>query len=221
MTHEQEWSKENIRNTINYLRNNWGVQTQELFGANKQQDPNIPRYNGTRVALEKPLEVSASTRSPIGQNLDALLALGNGVLVGLVSASDGEGNTYRYLSLYSGNPDASRATFITTVNNGEEILIGRDLFHGIGDPEEFRTVSGNHASLNVDSEGVLTVIDNDSTNGTTLFTVSEENDQDMPFDSKDIRSWAIDTPSVERQLRQVAHEKSVLKGTLGKFTLDK
>lgn len=220
MTPETEWAKENIRNTVNYLRHNPDIESQDLFGANKLMNPDLPRFNGTKVTLENSLEKSSSSRSPIVQDLEALFALGGGTLVGVVSAKDEIGNTYRYLSLYSGNPNKQRAQFIATVNAGQEITIGRATFSGMGDDEEFKAVSGEHAVVSVDHDGVLTVIDRDSTNGTTVFTASTESAKNMPFDSRDVRAWAIDTGSVHRQLEQIEFEKDVLRGSLGKFTLD-
>ena len=212
---EQQTAKENVARAITSLRFNPHIDAQELRGPLCQHDLDVDRYNGVRVKLGKELEKSTSGRSDIVQSLEALLSLGSSVLVGLVKARDNQGNVYRYLSLYSGSPSTQRAQFIIPVCDGEVIVLGRGMIEESNGGGEYNTVSREHATIRVDN-GILTVVDRDSTNGTTVFTPLEDDAVQQPFYSGDVTSWAAASTKVGESMQGAVGVRQ----QLGRFTVD-
>jgi hypothetical protein len=187
--------EEQMWRNLEFVRDNTHTHTEDLFGAKKMQSREYPERTGIRVALDNPLDIAVSSRSEVTQELQAIVGLGSRAAIGIVTARDKRGESASYVSLISANLNPEgRAISLGVLKQGEPFNIGRDLVQNASGREDlFSGVSGTHCTLEVKGN-VLTVIDENSTNGTSVYT----NNSNRPGHYlPDIRQWS--QPSVESE----------------------
>lgn len=204
-----------MESEIRYLRKNPTIHSEDLFSSNKMHGGEYPDRPGIRVVLDKPLALAISSRSDVTQELSAVLVLGENTTVGVVTARNKTGQSARYISLVSANPsEEGRAKLLGALKPGEPFTIGRDLLRSVaGRQDLFSTVGGTHCTIEI-KDDVLTVVDENSTNGTSLFT----NTADIPSNHLlDAYMWS--QPTVEAEALFTEHESERIQG-LGRFAAD-
>lgn len=178
-----------LEGEIAMLRQNPAIGSEDLFSSNKMQSSEYPDKPGVRVALGTPIETAVSGRSDVRQDLMAVVALGKGVALGVVRGKDQSGSEVSYLSLLNNNPSENegRARFIDVLAAGTPVTLGRGKLEQVAGREgAVPGVSRTHCTIEL-RDGVLTVVDETSTNGTTLFTNSTNN-RARQFNS--IQTWS-------------------------------
>jgi hypothetical protein len=186
-----------------------------------------PQRQEVKVSLDTPIEASINEKSHVEQELMAVIAVGSDVALGIVKGKDIDGNEINYVSLLqsgfsSHDGDSSRAKIIDVLRDGSPLTIGREKIKQVyeGYASDIRDVSRTHCTI-VLKDGILTVIDEASTNGTVVFT-NATNQEVGPFSnpylwscpSKGIKEL-IDLQEREKQIKQL-----LMASTLGKFVLD-
>lgn len=203
---------------LNRLKQNPSASFEELFSSKKMESDNFPDRPGARVAIDTPLEESHSPTSSVTQELLAILSLGEKTAVSVVAANDESGEKAYYLGLVTTNtPAEGRAKLLRRIKPGNQVDIGRDLLQSAaGRGDLYMGVSGSHCTIEIDKEdeGVLTVIDQESTNGTTVFT----NNSRAPGAFMDtVGEWCQSAAESERLFEKDKEDKV---RNLGRFTLD-
>jgi hypothetical protein len=199
------------------LRQNPAVGCEDLFSSNKMKSNEYPDKPGVRVALHTPIETAGSSRSDVEQDLMAVIALGQDVALGVVRGKDTSDEEISYISLLINNPsdNKDRARLIYVLKNDTPITIGR---HSFDEQVAGRAgVSRRHCTIELE-DGILTVVDETSTNGTSVFTNITQH-RTRQFDS--IHTWA--QPSTEtKQLIESEREAKRLSRALhlGRFIVN-
>jgi hypothetical protein len=209
-----------LEGDIAMLRQNPALGSEDLFSSNKMQSSEYPDKPGVRVALGTPIETAVSDRSDVQQDLMAVVALGKGIALGVVRGKDQSGSEVSYLSLLNNNPSENegRARFVDVLAEGTPITIGRDkLEQTVGREGTVPGVSGTHCTVEL-LDGVLTVVDETSTNGTTLFTNST-NDRVRQFNG--IQTWSQPSGETKKLIETEQEAERLSKvSKLGRFTVD-
>lgn len=184
-----------IERVLESLRNNPTIRSEDLFSSNKMQSTEYPDRPEIKVPIDKPLDYAISSRSDVIQELSAVLGLGKKTAIGVVTARDKIGQKVRYISLITSNTsEEERAKPLGVLKPGEPLTVGRDLLQSVsGDEDLFSRVSRTHCTIELNDD-VLTVIDEHSTNGTSLFT---NNDNKLGRYIRDRYMWS--QPSVETE----------------------
>jgi hypothetical protein len=120
-----------------------------------------------------------------------------------------------YISLVTPNPSLEgRAKLLGVLKPGEPFTVGRDLLRSVsGRQDLFSTVSGTHCTIEINDD-VLTVVDENSTNGTSLFT----NTRDEPGNYlSDTHKWS--QPTVEAEGLFTEQEPERIRN-LGRFAAE-
>ncbi len=210
---------------INELRQNPAVGCEDLFSARnfsarKMESSEYPEKPGVRLALETPIETAVSGRSDVEQDLMAVVTLGKHVALGIVRGKDESGNEATYLSLLNNNPqdNEGRAKLIDVLRDDAPVAITRGRLEQVaGRDGAVPGVSGQHCTIEL-RDGVLTVVDEGSLNGTSVFTNSTKN-RTRQFGSP--YTWS--QPSLEtKQLIEGEQEAKRLSkiSKLGRFTVN-
>lgn len=209
-----------LEGEIALLRQNPAIGSEDLFSSNKMQSSEYPDKPGVRVALGTPIETAVSGRSDVNQDLMAVVALGKGVALGVVKGRDQSGSEVSYLSLLNNDPSENegRARFIDVLAEGAPVTLGRDKLEQIAGREgAVPGVSGTHCTIEL-RDGVLTVVDETSTNGTSLFTNSTNN-RTRQF--KDIHTWSQPSGETKKLIEAEKEAERLSKvSQLGRFTVD-
>jgi len=231
MTQEQQ--KPQIRNVdpgllgpislegeINMLRQNPALACEDLFSAKKMQDAEYPDMPGVRVELGTPIEVAVSGRSDVQQDLMAVIALGSHVALGVVKGKDQSGSEVSYLSLLNNDrtDNDGRARFVELLTEGSSISIGRERIEEIvGRENVVPGVSRTHCVIEL-KDGILTVIDQSSTNGTSVFTNKTE-ERTRQFNS--IHVWTQPSADTKQLIERKTETEGLSRSAqLGRFTVD-
>lgn len=205
---------------IDKLRQNPTIGVEDLFSSNKMQSGEYPDKPGVRVALGSPIETAVSDKSDVEQDLMAVVALGKEVALGVVKGKDQAGDEASYLSLLSGNPfgNEGRARFIDVLSEGAPVTIGRSRVEQVvGRQGAVPGVSGTHCTIEL-KDGVLTVIDETSTNGTSVFRNSTS-DRTRQFGT--IEAWSQPSGETKKLIEADKEAKRLAKvSQLGRFTVD-
>jgi len=140
----------------------------------------------------------AVSPTEVTQDLKSIIALGGGVLLGVVKAFDNQGNEVTYISLFSGSGDRAKRVGVLEPN-GEPLVISRStlseisgLNDGAAENDLLSGVSesgGGHCEISLDGDGNITVTDLSSTNGTTIYKPSSDSPQDA-YKNNNIGMWA-------------------------------
>lgn len=205
---------------IDFLRRNPAIACEDLFSSNKMQSSEYPDKPGVRVALGTPIETAVSDRSDVEQDLMAVVALGKDVALGIVRGKDESGNETNYISLLNNEPsdNEGRARFIDVLENDTPLTIGRDRIGQVYGREGAASgVSGKHCTIEL-RNGILTVVDETSTNGTSIFTNST-NDSLRQFNR--VHTWSQPSAETKKLIEADKEAKRLSKGSqLGRFTAD-
>jgi len=202
---------------IGMLEFNLGINHVNL---SKKEGDQYPHRQGVRVSLDTPIEASINKKSHVEQELMAVIALGQDVALGIVKGKDSNGQEINYVSLlqnrFNSDHNGARAKIINVLRDGSPLTIGREKIQQVGEgsaPEVSRT----HCTI-VLKDGILTVIDEASTNGTSVFT-NATNQEINPFSNPYLWSWH--SQEIENLIEREKQTKQLLMAsTLGKFVLD-
>jgi len=205
---------------IALLRRNPAIDSEDLFSSNKMQSGEHPDKPGIRIALDTPIETAVSGRSDVEQDLMAVLALGKDIAIGVVRGKNQSGGEVNYLSLFSDNPRGKegRASFIDVLSEGTPVTIGRGKVEEVAGREGASPgVSGTHCTIEL-KDGILTVVDETSTNGTSVFSNTTA-DRTRQFGS--IEMWSQPSQETEELIEseEAAKQQSRV-SQLGRFTVD-
>ncbi len=205
---------------IAMLRQNPAIGCEDLFSSNKMQGGEYPDKPGVKVALGIPIETAVSGKSDVEQDLMAIVTLGKDVALGVVKGRDQSGSEVSYLSLLSNNPSENegRARVVDVLAEGAPVTIGRGrLEQVIGREGAVPGVSGTHCTIEL-RDGVLTVVDETSTNGTSLFTNST-NGRVRQFNR--IQTWSQPSGETKKLIEAEKEAKRLSRvAQLGRFTVD-
>lgn len=194
---------------INALRRSPSIKFRDLYSSNKMQSREYPDRPSEDFPLGTPIETAVSDRSNVVQDLMAVVAAGKDVAIGVVKGKDTSGGEVNYLSLMSSNPSGSegRAKFIDILAEGVPVTIGRaELEQVVGREESVPGVSGTHCTIEL-KDGVLTVIDENSTNGTSVFTNKTES-RARQFGS--IKEWCQPSEETAKLIEAVDEDPAEL-----------
>lgn len=206
---------------LDMLRRNPAIGCEDLFSSNKMQSGEYPDKPGVRVPLDVPIETAVSDRSDVVQDLMAVVSLGKDVALGVVKGKDESGGEASYLSLLSDdNPfgNEGRARFIDVLAEGTPVTIGRSRIEQVVGLEGAAPgVSGTHCTIEL-RDGVLTVVDETSTNGTSVFRNST-NDRTRQFST--IQAWCQPSGETKKLIEADKEAERLSKvSQLGRFTVD-
>ena len=211
----------NLSREISELRDNPGIAYEDLFSSNKMQSSEYPDKQGIRVALDTPLEVAVSSRSDVEQDLMAVLALGEDVAVGIVRARDESGDEVKYLSLLNNNhsDNDGRARLVVELKPGTPVIIRRGMLEKLMGKEGVASgVSGTHCAVELDSSGILTVVDEKSTNGTTVFSNATKG---HPSRFRDVGIWSQSSVESKKLIDANREALRVSRASrIGRFVVD-
>ncbi len=220
-----------LKTEINYLSTRDNIGRDDLFSARMKDNPELPTRPGVRVELDTPIEIADSTRSDVLQNLMAVVSLGGDVAIGVVNARNQAGDEVNYLSLMSStkavssnNPDrhAARAKLIDVLEEGKPLTIGRSKLEQVLGSEgagssPVPAVSTKHCTIMLEN-GILTVIDEASLNGTSVFTNKSKFEHEY-FER--IQSWCQQSTETEKLIEASKEAKRLSRiAQLGKFSAD-
>lgn len=230
MTHEQLPSTQNtdqglqseisLSNEIGWLRHNPAIGCEDLFSSNKMENDKYPDKPGVRVALHTPIESAISSRSDVEQELMAVVALGQNVALGVVKGKDSAGEEVSYVSLLNSNrsDNGGRARIIDVLRDGSPLTIGRDRIEQVvGREGSAPGVSGRHCTIEL-KDGILTVVDETSTNGTSLFTnTTKQETRAFP----DVYNWSQPSPETKQLIEGEKEAKRLSRASkLGRFIVN-
>jgi hypothetical protein len=223
-----------FRQEIVRFRQNPTMNVEDLFSSNKMENSEYPDRPGVRVKIDKPIATSISADTNVMQHLDAVLGVSEQVAIGIVTAEYNPADAFlagakpdntkvRYVSLFNNDPSKNngRARILGPLTAGVPLTIGRGMLESL--TEEKGTVpgvSGTHCTIEIDDDNVLTIIDEHSTNGTTVFT----NGSNQPRNDKSLNVQTWSQPSAESvKLLEAEKEAAKLRkvSKLGRFTVDK
>jgi len=174
---------------IEGLRLNPAIDSTELFSARKMNSSEYPEGPNVKLNLDTPIESAVSSRSDVEQYLMAVISLGEKVALGVVKGKDSNGKEISYVSLINNDPNDNdgRARFVGILDGNTPLRIGRQKIEQlIGREGCAPGVSGEHCTLDL-KNGVLSVQDESSLNGTTVFTNATKN---TTVGLPDIRMWS-------------------------------
>lgn len=208
-----------LEREIAMLRHDPSIGSEELFSSNKMQSAEYPDRPGVRIALETPIETAVSGRSDVKQDLMAVLALGKNIAIGVVRGQNQSGEEVNYLSLLSDDPSGSegRAKLVDVLSEGTPVTIGRGKIEEIAGREGASPgVSGTHCTIEL-KDGILTVVDETSTNGTSVFSNSTTERQ-RQFGS--IEQWSQPSQETGELIKAAKETERQAKATqLGRFSV--
>lgn len=232
MTHDQIQKAKNIDQDpilqgridlsweINKLRQDPDIGCEDLFSSNKMESNKYPDKPGVRVAPETPIETAVSERSDIKQSLMAVIALGQNIALGVVRGRNESGNEANYVSLLnnSASDNEGRARIIDILKEGTPVTITRGgVEQVVGHEGAARGVSSRHCTIEL-KDGILTVIDETSTNGTSVFTNIT---QDQARHYVGIEVWSQPSVETEKLINDRLQAEKLLKAShLGRFTIN-
>lgn len=201
------------------LRWNPSIEAHELSSSNA---PENPERQGVRIALGTPIETAVSPNTDVEQDLMAVLSLGRDVEVGIVRGRNKSGDEVFYTSLMNnGYHDPTggdgRAKRLETVRSSSPVTITREMIEALVNIPDFaRGVSRTHCTIQIEN-GVLTVVDERSSNGTSVFTNATGKKQRQ---FGDISQWSQPSKETEGLIRdEVEAQRLARTSKLGKFTL--
>ena len=204
---KKSWEIDNKASIVDLLLSPQ-VEYVSLGGGEKTQDKKNTKRSGAKINLSdmrSPMSVAIGRNKDIEQELWSVIALGDHVSLGVIKAKKIEHRQHKkttnkkqddiyYLALMmSSHPRAvDRAKLVAVLQEGVSTTIGRaDIEQARGEGWSAPGVSRAHMTIEID-QGELTVIDERSTNGTTVL-VNRSNDRIRQLDS--IEAWSI--PSAE------------------------
>ena len=186
-TNGSDPEKYSMQHELAAIRWNPSVEANEL----KKENLDHSERQGVRVPLATPIETAHSPNTSVEQDLMAVVSLGENVAIGVVRGRETDGNQVYYASLMNngryptGNDD--RAKLLEVVRPGIPVTITREMIEQLTDIKEIaRGVSRTHCTIEI-SDGVLAVVDEASSNGTTVFTnISEKKQRQFG----DVSQWS-------------------------------
>ena len=190
---------------VAFLRKNPALDCEDLFSSNKMQSSEHPERSGVRVALHTPIESAVSGRSDVEQELMAVVALGEDVALGVIKGKDATGKEVSYVSIMNNNSsdNGGRARIIDVLRDDSPLTIGRGRIEQVvGRQGAAPGVSRKHCTIEL-KEGILTIVDEASTNGTSVFTnATKQETRAFP----DVYNWS--QPSLETQQLIASEEEA-------------
>lgn len=215
--HQQEIS---LQREIESLRLNPAIACEDLYSSNKMQSGEYPDRPGVRVALETPIETAVTAHTDVEQDLMAVIALGQDVALGVVKGRDASGEEVNYVSLLNNelSDNSGRARFVDTLKPGSPLTIGRVQVEQVAGRQDVSPgVSGTHCTIELE-DGVLTVVDETSTNGTSVFT-NKTHDRAKQFAG--IQTWSQPSVETKKLIESQKEVERLLKvQKLGRFTVE-
>lgn len=208
-----------LKQDIDNLRLSPDIKTEDLESARKTGSAEYPNRPGVRVALHVPIETAESPTTDVKQDLMAVVTLGKSTALGIVRGRDTQGDSVYYVSLMNnGYHDPAgndgRAIFVESLKPGVPIVVTREMIEQLVVEKEIaQGVSGTHCTLEINDQ-VLTVIDESSLNGTTVFTNATDH-KSRQF--RDIYQWSQKSSQTEELIKMTQEAK---RRQLGKFTLN-
>jgi len=205
---------------ITDLKQNSAIDCEDLFSSNKMRSQEYPDRPGVGVELHTPIETAVNINSDVQQDLMAVVALGKDVALGIVRGRDTSGEEVNYISLLnnSRSDNNGRARFVDTLKPGTPIVISRSgIAQVVGRDGSTPSVSGKHCSIELKG-GVLTVVDETSTNGTSVFTNAT---RERTHQFAEIQIWSQPSTETKKLIESEKESKRLLTTSkLGRFALD-
>lgn len=179
---------------LEMLRHNPVIETTELYSARKMNSSEYPEGPNVKINLSTPIESAVSSRSDVEQDLMAVISLGESVALGVVKGKDSTGKVISYVSLLNNDPvdNDGRARVVGILSDDKPLSIGRQRIEQLVGREGCAPdVSSEHCTIDLKND-VLTVQDESSLNGTTVFTnATKSTTVSLP----NVRMWS--QPSTE------------------------
>ena len=165
-----------------------------------------------------------NTKNGITQSLKTIIALGNNVLIGVVIATNSQGEKVTYLSLFSGSSgigkDAQRATSVGSLKpNGEPIIINKEALKQVSGfaeddsdiDSQFDGIPGGvaYCKISLKENGELCVEDLGSRGGTTLYSPKDTRDSFK----REIEMWSIPSTDVVSLIGNDGHDDAEVIGS--------
>lgn len=185
---------------LEMLRHNPVIDSSELFSARKMNSSEYPEGPNVKINLSTPIESAVSSRSDVEQDLMAVISLGESVALGVVKGKDSAGKEVSYVSLLNNDPEdnGGRARLIGVLSGDTPISIGRQKIEQlVGRKGCAPGVSGEHCTIDL-KNGILSVQDEASLNGTTVFTNATKN---TTVGLPNVRMWSQPSSETKQLLR--------------------
>lgn len=171
------------------------------------------------VALRTPIESTVSDRSNVEQELMAVVTLGQDIALGIVKGKDNTGEEVSYISLFNNNKadNGGRAWIIDVLREGSPLTIGRAVIEGVvGQKGIAPAVSREQCTIELIKNGILTVTDRGSLNGTSVLTNSSQEQITGGVFPK-VGIWSAPSPDIESLIKEKASQTKA--SELGKFAV--
>lgn len=208
-----------LNRDIDNLRLSPDIKAEDLYSARKMGSAEYPDRPGVRVSLDTPIETAESPTTDVKQDLMAVVALGKNTALGIVRGRDTQGGSIYYVSLmnngyYDPTGNDGRAIFVESLKPGVPTVITREMIERLVIEKEIaQAVSGTHCTLEINDQ-ILTVIDESSLNGTSVFTNMTDH-KSRQF--RDIYQWSQKSGQTEELIKITQELK---RRQLGRFTLN-